>query len=279
MGSLDQKDLEHSEKNYDDHHITKPFGEISDLSQKDIEPDFSFDHKQKQKSLESEDEKKTAESTEKNKEIKNSFLDKKEDSIPSMIKIKNNKKSYLGRKRKGETRKVVHTKFAEDNLMRKLKTNFINYVIDKLNSSLSLKNKKFLNIAPKVGNNLTVDYNKKLMEKSIKTILEENPINKKYLDWTRKNYNISLFIKEIEEKNKEIEVINILNSSYIEYLDFMRKNNLQEFKDKIYNKAIRLRESKENSNEIVNRIVKLLFDYENWFYRKMPRCSNKNKNK
>ena len=59
----------------------------------------------------------------------------------------------------------------------------------------------------------------------------------------------------------------------------MRKNNLQEFKDKIYNKAIRLRESKENSNEIVNRIVKLLFDYEYWFYRKMPRCSNKNKNK
>ena len=49
-----------------------------------------------------------------------------------------------------------------------------------VNSSLSLGHKKFLKIDPKVNENLKADYNVELMEKPLKIIFEENPINGRY---------------------------------------------------------------------------------------------------
>ena len=109
------------------------------------------------------------------------------------------------------------------------------------------------------------------MEKPLKIIFEENPINGRYSNSEKgKDYNAKL-IKEIFEKNKEIKTIKILNTSYIEYLDFMRNNHLQEFRDEIFNKEVKCGESEEIAKEYVNGLVKLLFNYENWFRRKTPR--------
>ena len=51
----------------------------------------------------------------------------------------------------------------------------------------------------------------------------------------------------------------------------MRNNHLQEFRDEIFNKEVKCGESEEIAKEYVNGLVKLLFNYENWFRRKTPR--------
>ena len=65
--------------------------------------------------------------------------------------------------------------------------------------------------------------------------------------------------------------------TYIEYLDFMRKNDLNKFKNELRQKEIKNGESQQEANIYVNELVKLLMDYEGWFKRKTPRTSRKGK--
>ena len=206
-----------------------------------------------------------------NKETDSIFFDINDINILSGTKRENNKNNFLGRKKKGDPKEGAHSKFKEDNIMRKIKSNFIKFITKNINSSLSPGHKKLLKIDPFVNENLGADYNIQLMEKPIKAIFEENPINGRYSKSGKgKNYNAEL-IKEIYEKNKVKEAIKILITSYIKYLDFMRKNNLQEFRDKIYNKEVRCGDSEENAKKYVDALVQLLFDYEDWFKSKTPR--------
>ena len=98
----------------------------------------------------------------------------------SCIISKNNKTNFLGRKRREDTGERYHSKYNQDNQMRKIKAYYIRYINKMVNSSLSLGHKKFLKIDPKVNENLKADYNVELMEKPLKIIFEENPINGRY---------------------------------------------------------------------------------------------------
>ena len=255
--------------------ITESLNEQSNPFQREIEPEI-FLAPTNQNLTEINEEKKNVERTNEinsgNKETKNTSLNKIDDNITSKIKTVNNKK-LLGRKRKGYTGEKFHTKYMLDNLMRKIKSRYFKYIIKKLNSSLSPGHKEFCNIFPEVSKNLNVDYNLELMKKSLKTIFEENPINERY-STKRKDYN-AILIKEIYEKNEEVETIKILNTSFIKYLDFIRKNNLKEFRDEIFNKEVK--NGEENAEELLDGLVELLFDYEGWFSRKTPKKKAKSK--
>ena len=72
-------------------------------------------------------------------------------------------KKLLGRKIKGDTEKRKHDKFRPDNKMRKVKSNFVNLLPDYVNSSLSMEHPKFLKISKKVNEELSIDYNKTLI--------------------------------------------------------------------------------------------------------------------
>ena len=161
--------------------------------------------------------------------------------------------------------------------MRKIKSYYIKYITENVNSSLSPEHKKFLKITPDVNENLNTNYNLDLMKKRIKEIYEENPINKRYSKKEiAQDYNKNL-VEEIYSKNKETKAIRILNMTYIEYLDFMRKNDLNKFKNELRQKEIKNGESQQEANIYVNELVKLLMDYEGWFKRKTPRTSRKGK--
>jgi len=205
------------------------------------------------------------------KETTNTSLTK-----PNPYSTIGNEIKLLGRKRREDKGKGVHSKYKPDNQMRKIKSYYIKYITENVNASLSPEHKKFLKITPDVNEDLNTNYNLDLMKKLIKEIYVENPINKRYSkEEIELDYNKDL-IEEIYRKNEETKAIRILNMTYIEYLDFMRKNDLNKFKNELLQKEIKNGE-KQEAIRYVNELVMLLMDYEGWFKRKTPRTSRKGK--
>ena len=206
------------------------------------------------------------------KETKNTSLTK---DTPESTNGKDNK--FLGRKRRKDKGKGVHSKYKPDNQMRKIKSYFNKYTIDNINSSLSPDHKKFLRITPKVNENLNTKYNLDLNKKKIKDIYAENPINGRYSkEGIDKNYN-KVIVKEIYETKVETKAMKILNMTYIEYLDFMRKNDIDKFRHDLIKKEIKNGETENEAIKYVDDLVDLLMDYEGWFERKTPRTPRKEK--
>ena len=186
-------------------------------------------------------------------------------------------KKLLGRKIKGDTEKRKHDKFRPDNKMRKVKSNFVNLLPDYVNSSLSMEHPKFLKISKKVNEELSIDYNKNLMNQSLREIFSLNPINGRYSKKNfSKNYNTEL-VEEIYSKNEELEAIEKLNQTYIQVLDNYRKNNLKQFKDSILDKEIKNGEDRKTAIQYTDELAELLFGYEKYFDNRTPRYK-KNKN-
>lgn len=222
-----------------------------------------------------------------NKHTANTSLVKKDEenivnSINNIISIdilpkteKKEPKSFLGRKTKGDTEEREHSKFKEDNQMRKIKSYFLKYIPDYVNSSLSFVHKRFLKIDKKVNQELKKDFNVELMVKKLKDIFIEFPICGRYSEAKNgENYNAEL-IKEIYENNEETEAIEKLEQTYIQVLDCFRKNNLEKFRDDILNKEIKNGEKESRAKMYVNQLVKLLFNYESWFTDKSARGPKK----
>jgi hypothetical protein len=187
-------------------------------------------------------------------------------------KTKNKSGINLGRKRRSDEREAYHTKYRSDNMMRKIKTYFMNFVHNYLNESLTFSHKTFLKINKKVSENLRKDFNMSLMQMTIKEIYEQHSINEKYSDYKKgRNINQAL-IKEIFEKNKDIETIKILNSKYIDLIIVLRTKFLDKFSSDLIEKEIKLGENKDDSLMYVNELKDLLINYEEWFEKKSGRC-------
>ena len=194
----------------------------------------------------------------------------------NITKAKNKSGKNLGRKRRSDEREANHTKYRSDNMMRKIKTYFMNFVHNYLNESLSFSHKTFLKINKKVNENLRKDFNTSLMKMTIKEIYEQYSISEKYGDYKkRKNLNQAL-IQEIFEKNREIETIKILNSKYIDLIIVLRTKFLDKFSSELIEKEIKLGETKEDALMYVNELKDLLINYEEWFENKNGRCKIEN---
>ena len=103
------------------------------------------------------------------------------------------------------------------------------------------------------------------------------PPIKQDINSNKDNIKIEIQPEEIYKKNEETKAIRILNMTYIKYLDFMRKNDLNKFKNELIQKEIKNGESREEAIRYVNGLVTLLMDYEVWFKIKTPRTSRKGK--
>ena len=196
-----------------------------------------------------------------NKEIINIILEE------SKNENKNNGKK-LGRKRKNEEREAFHTKDRDDNKMRKVKTYIMNFILDYLNKSIVYNRKKFLKINKNVNECLRKDFNMSLMQMTIKDIFVQNKINETYNDFKKeRNLNQDL-IKEIFEKNEDIETIKILNMKYIDLVIIYRTEFLNQFISDLTKKEIRAEGKKEKVESYVEQLKYLLLNYEDWFEQK-----------
>ena len=196
-----------------------------------------------------------------NKEIINIILEE------SKNENKNNGKK-LGRKRKNEEREAFHTKDRDDNKMRKVKTYIMNFILDYLNKSIVYNRKQFLKINKNVNQCLRKDFNMSLMQMTIKDIFVQNKINETYNDFKKeRNLNQDL-IKEIFEKNEDIETIKILNMKYIDLVIIYRTEFLNQFISDLTKKEIRAEGKKEKVESYVEQLKYLLLNYEDWFKQK-----------
>ena len=196
-----------------------------------------------------------------NKEIINIILEESKNE-------NKNKGKKLGRKRKNEEREAFHTKDRDDNKMRKVKTYIMNFILDYLNKSIVYNRKKFLKINKNVNQCLRKDFNMSLMQMTIKDIFVQNKINETYNDFKKeRNLNQDL-IKEIFEKNEDIETIKILNMKYIDLVIIYRTEFLNQFISDLTKKEIRAEGKKEKVESYVEQLKYLLLNYEDWFEQK-----------
>ena len=187
------------------------------------------------------------------------------------INQNDNIKKLLGRKKKGDEQEREHTKFSDDNKMRKIKTYFNHFIHNYVNSSLSPGHKKLLKINTNTNEKLKKELNVNLMKMKLKDIFTQYSVNRKSIKCKNGNKYNSEIIEDIYKNNIEKKAIERLNLSYIEILDIMRRYYLDEFKNDIFDKEIRNGEKEERAKTYVKEMVDLLFYFETWFANKASR--------
>ena len=178
-------------------------------------------------------------------------------------------KKNRGRKKKDVTDKGNHTKFTDDNMMRKIKCHFFNDINARLNNSLQDKKEAFLKLDNLINENLKKDFNMELMTKTIKEIYQNSKISNKYKN--RKNDSNKELVDKIYTENKEKETIKILDTTYIELFSELMQNNIDKFCNEIINKEEKNGLPHEQSSTFLEKMKVLCMNYKDWFEKKRGR--------
>lgn len=159
--------------------------------------------------------------------LKNNSIDNENTDKPQNNFI--NKKR--GRRSKNEDNNIagLHNIFSDDNIKKKVKTHYHNYIIALINSKLIINNAnqklRFAKIKSSITKNITVEYNQKLFDKKIKEIIIE--VSQKYQNQLI-NKDLIDYVKMNEKDNKEL--IDILNMTYKDlYLNYYLKSTKKDF--------------------------------------------------
>jgi hypothetical protein len=129
--------------------------------------------------------------------------------------------------------KRVHNKFSNDNVRRRIKALFNNYIIKLLNCLVKKRFKrirmKFVKVNSRITKNISIEYNRNLLDQKIKDIIID--ISKKYQN---KDNNINL-IKCIETQENTEEIQNIFNMTYKDlYTDYYLKSTKNDNQENSY---------------------------------------------
>ena len=210
----------------------------------------------------------------KSNETKTKFICKKKGRKIKSLKGMDEIKINSGEKR-------VHNKFSNDNIRRRIKALFHDYIIKLLNHLVKKRFKRIRNKFVKLNSRITKDvgivYNRNLLNKKIKDIIVH--ISKKYLN---KDNNIRL-IRFIESQQNNEEILNILNMEYKDlYSDYYLKstkidnqeNSYEAHKEKIL--ALYGKEYLDKYIKIVENFVKFFMNGKNRKNKKTKKFENIN---
>ena len=194
-----------------------------------------------------------------------------------------------------------HTKNTKDNIIYKLKGNFINkFVIDSVNQNLINKKDKLKKLrCKKFIADLKLEKNIALFKMTMSDILCQQKISSKFSKFDE--YENKKIIEKIYKEKKEIKVIKILELTFEElFIIFRRKLNdpndiikLEEIKDKIEGLDLLEENNKyqdieyfikklykknyEDIDDYIKNVKKQCLNYKNWFCKKRGRASRKKK--
>lgn len=189
-------------------------------------------------------------------------------------------KANCGRKKKEDKEKGQHTQLSEDNIIRKIKSNFLKWIHNQINLSFKDKNLQFFKLDSEINEYLKKDYNEKLMNTKFKELYETYPVSSKYRKQRTDNCDFNkkiidkLYSEENEEK-KEHDVIRMLNSTYLELFEYFREKHLDEFLNEIKSILEKNGESKGYIQEYLEKMKKLCMTYKDWFLSKSGRRREK----
>ena len=162
----------------------------------------------------------------------------------------------------------LHDKFCEDNLMRRLKANLMDSILNFLNNNLNDNSIKFQKLHKDLNVNLKKDYNLTLMKRTIRDIFYNEEISKIYINNMCSNINKKI-IEKIEKEKVETKIIRILNMTFIDFINEIRDNHLDNFFIKIKEKEIKNKAN--NIEQYMDKLKQLFANYEKYFENKKGR--------
>ena len=197
-----------------------------------------------------------------NDKKKNKFVTKK-----TYFTIKNIKK--IGRKPKSSVIKGYHTKFSNDNILRKIKVKFFNKLVKYINNLILIKYKNKLKFIKPLKSNIAQNNKKRfnidLLSKKIKDIFSTYKINGKFKLLDGDNPN-KIVIKNIYDDNI-IELIDIFEMTLLEVFIIFRDSNEEqkliglEKLDKII-EELKIKESEE----YINKFKTVAMNFEHFYF-------------
>ena len=210
--------------------------------------------------------------------LTNPLIEKKEESneikVPNLIdnKISIKPEKLLSKKRGRKNKEVsltsndqfAHTKKKEDNIMRKIKTHLMDFIVKLLNDSLINKTQLFYKIDKTISENLKRDLNMELMQKTLFDLFSNSKTNGRY-----KNYSNEILIKKIVEEKIEVETLRLLRKKFIEIKNEIQENYLEEYLGTIEKKESNMDNS--SVDEYMETLRKIFLGYEDWFKNKKGR--------
>ena len=183
-------------------------------------------------------------------------------------------KNKKGRKPKHSMVYSYHTKFSNDNILRKIKVKFIHKTINYINNIILTKyNNKIDVLKPlkgKISQNNGINFNKKLINSKLKDIFSIYEINGKFKLY-QNNYNKSVIDKIYNENIKEL--IDIFEMTFLQvFVIFRDLNETQKLNglEKI-DTVIREIKLKDNNSEYINKFTNVVNNFENYYLNKIAR--------
>ena len=206
------------------------------------------------------------------KSLVTEMADKKEEKRLKFIITKRGRKNKSQEIKKPE-RKNVHNKFSNDNIKRRIKASFNKYIIKLLNKLVKEKYKKarikFLKMNIKITKDISIEYNRHLLNKYIKEIIVK--MSNKY----KNQENNKNCIKFIENKKDNEKIINILNMTYEQlYTNYFLKSTKKNSQEYSY-EAVKEKLLKLNGKKYLDKFVENAESFVEFFMKTKIRKSRK----
>ena len=155
--------------------------------------------------------------------------------------------------------------------MKKIKAGLNDFKVDLLNNSLEDKSYEFHKIDKSVSENLQRAYNLELNQRILSNIFKEEKVNGRYAKFSN-----AYLVNKILEEQKELETIKLLNLKYIEMVNLIQENYLDEFLASIKEKEKKeITNDNQNIDEYMESIKEIFLRYEDWFMNKKGRIRKK----
>ena len=204
-----------------------------------------------------------------------------------------NKKRKIKETSTSDKIEAIHTKYADDNIIRKCKFIVLSHIMDFINAKIKekyknigygTKIKQLMKLNKSQVSNIKTVYNLKFMNKQLKDIFSDT-ISTKYTRFPlKKNENlINELLNEKDEEKREY-FNNLFSLTFSDCLNhFIDKKFIPILKDlelfkKIINDSKKLKKINLNINdqEYINELSYYLENYQNILRRKKPRRAKKN---
>lgn len=236
-----------------------------------------------------------------NKKIKIEGFEKDEEADENKIICEGKNNSKRGRKCKANNNREEHKKTSSDNIIKKIKSKILNYLIDFMNNMIDKSQNdkiKFYKLNYKYINQINRNVDLQLLKMKVEELLSKE-ISPKFKNLNNSNYNKTLILNiknYIKGDDKDYNtLIFVLNLTFEEWFSlFIFKKNINEIiaEKGINSNEINIEKIQNNLNgfeQLLRKMAKenelyfsnfifLLFNYGHWFFIKKGRSSKKVKN-
>ena len=196
-----------------------------------------------------------------------------------------NKNKLLGRKKKDDRSDRAHNKFLDDNILKKIKSKFLHYLILFVNVVIKGENVgnkkefKFLNYS--YADSLKKSEEIKLLNTTIKEIILNKSISPKYSK-PGEDYNKKLLGIVLQNENSNEIIKYAFNMKFKEWIDILTKKVKAKIKEEYFNqigdliKNVVGKNDDNDNDEYMPNFIYCLYNYERLFILKRAKNNEVN---